>query len=111
MNLNDLITLSKMLSNVDILKKAETNRNALVIGFGHAKAFLDSYYEYLAITDIDLTLAINKTSKVPQPLLKGRMNIDKFEDSEIIHHPFWRNFSRKEQEGQADQNFVPSECY
>lgn len=57
--------------------------------------FLDCYHEHLAITDIDLAMAINKTAKVPQSLLKGRMNIDRFEDREIIHDAFGIVFQRK----------------
>lgn len=65
MNLNDLVIVSNISSNVDISKVAETSKHAFVIGFGYINAFLDSYYEYLAITDIDLSLAINMTSNVP----------------------------------------------
>ena len=32
-------------------------------------------------------MAVNKTSKVPQSLLNGKLNIDKFEDEDIIHQP------------------------
>lgn len=99
MNLNDLVIVSNISSNVDKSKVSETSKHAFVIGFGHINAFLDSYYEYLAITDIDLSLAINMTSNVPQSLLKGRMNIDEFEDSEIIHDPFGIVFQGKNKKG------------
>lgn len=99
MNLNNLITISKILCIVDVLKVVDENRHAFILGYGQIKAFLDCYYEYLAITDIDLALAINKTSKVPQSLLKGMMNIDKFEDSEIIHQPFGVVFQGNNKKG------------
>lgn len=87
MNLNDLIMVMKILTIVDVSKIAKTNKDDFVIGFANVKAFLNRYYDYLAITDIDLALAINKTSKVPQCLLKVKLNIDDFEDGEIIHQP------------------------
>lgn len=87
-NLNDLIIVSKILCNVDTSKVAEENSDVFVLGYAHIKALLDCYYKYLAITDIDLSKAINKSSKVPQSLLKGKLNIDKFEDGEVIHTPF-----------------------
>lgn len=70
-----------------MLKITESNKDDFVIGFYHIKAFLDSYYDCLAITYIDLALEINKTSKVPQSILKGKLNIDEFEDGEIIYQP------------------------
>lgn len=76
MNLNDLITVKKILCNVDVSKVAQENRNAFIIGFAHIKTFLDSYYDYLAIKYIDLAMAVNKTSKVPQSLLKEKMKIE-----------------------------------
>lgn len=84
-DLNDLIMVTEILSNVDVAKTTQNNKDTLVSGFARTKAFLDSYYEYLAIIDIDIALDINKTSKVPQYLLKRRMNIIEFEVSEIIH--------------------------
>lgn len=66
MNLNELITVPKILNVVDVSKITETNKDDFFfIGYAHLKAFLDSYYDYLAIIDIDLALAMNKTLKVP----------------------------------------------
>lgn len=41
----------------------------------------------MVTTYIDLALAINKTSKVPQSISKGKLNINDFEDGTIIHQP------------------------
>ena len=95
MNLNDLISITNILINLDVSKIPETNRNDFILGFGHIKAFLDSYYEYLAITDNDLVIAIKKTVKVPQTLAKAKLNINEFEDGEIIHHPYGVVFGGK----------------
>lgn len=81
------------------IESGRGNINTFVIGFGHIETFLDSYYEYLVIKNIDFALAINKPSKVPQSLLKGRMNIDKLEDGEIIYNPFGIVFRRKNKKG------------
>lgn len=87
MNLNDFTTVTKILRVVDVSKITETNKDDFVNGFAYIKSFLDRYYDYLAIIVIDLSLAIKKTSKVPQSLLKGKLNIDDFEDTETIHQP------------------------
>ncbi|CAI9283452.1 unnamed protein product [Lactuca saligna] len=63
------------------------------------KVFIDNYFACLAITDIELSMDVNKTSKVPQSLLKGKDNIGKFEDVEIIHQPFGVVFRGKTRMG------------
>lgn len=65
LNLSDLITVMKILSTLDVAKITETNKDAFAFGFDHIKSFLDSHYDYLAIKDIDLSLDVSKTSKVP----------------------------------------------
>ncbi|CAI9303067.1 unnamed protein product [Lactuca saligna] len=52
-----------------------------------AGVFINNYYDYFAIMDIELALAAKKPSKAPQSLLKAKINIDKYEDGEIIHQP------------------------
>ncbi|CAI9294637.1 unnamed protein product [Lactuca saligna] len=63
----------RVLSNVDVMKLPEKNQDDFLIGVAHIKVFIDNYYDFLAITDIELAIAINKTSKVPQSLLKGKI--------------------------------------
>lgn len=75
MNLNGLISVTKILSVVGLSKLIETNKDDFVVGVAHIKSFLDNYFDYLVVTDIELAIAINKTSKVPQSLLKGKLNI------------------------------------
>lgn len=99
MNLNDLITVSKILCNVDISRAAAKNRKAFIIGYTHIKSFIDCNYGYLAVNNIDLAMADNKTSKVPQSLLKGRLNINEFEDGEIIHKAISVVFQGKNRRG------------
>lgn len=64
MSLNDLITITNILCDVDTSQVAEENQNAFIIGYAQNKAFIDLYYSYMAETNIDLAMAINKTSKV-----------------------------------------------
>lgn len=94
-NVNDLIIISNILCYVDASQVAKGNRNTFIIGYGHIKAFIDCYYDYFAIIDIELAMEINKRSKVSKDLLKGRMSIEKFGDGEIIHKPFGVFFQSK----------------
>ena len=78
---------------------SKTSRNAFIIGYAHIQSFKDCYFNHLAITYIDLAIAVNKTLKVPQSLFRGRLNIDEFEDGEIIHQPFGVVFQGKKIKG------------
>ena len=82
MNLNDLVIMTKILSNVDVMKLLENNKDDFLIGFAHIKVFIDNYFDCLSITDIELAMVVNKISKVPQSFLKGKINIDEYEDGE-----------------------------
>lgn len=70
MNLSDLITMTKILSQVDKSQILEENQVSLVVRHTNIKAFTDCYSPYFPETDIDLAMAINKTSKVPKALLR-----------------------------------------
>lgn len=99
MNLNDWVTVTRILSNVGVSKLTETNKDDFLIGFAHIKVFIDNYYDWIASTDIELTSAVNKPSKVPQSLLKGKINIDKYEDGQIINQPLGVVFQGKNKNG------------
>lgn len=62
--LNGLVTVTSILSNVDVTKLPMNNKDDFIIGFAHIRVFIYSYYDCLAIIDIELTIAINKSSKV-----------------------------------------------
>ncbi|CAH1453467.1 unnamed protein product [Lactuca virosa] len=98
-NLNDLITVTKILSNVDVSKITETNKDNFIIGFTHIKVFTGNYYDYLAIIDIELATTVKKPLKVPQSLLRGKLNINDFEDCKIIHQPLGVVFRGKNRNG------------
>ena len=87
MNLNNMVIVTTFLSNVDVTKLLEDNKDDFLIDFAHTKVFIDSYYDCLTIIDIELAIAMNKTSKFPQSLLKGKINIDKYEDGDIVLKP------------------------
>ena len=90
MNLNDLVT--------------ETNKDDFLIGFAHIKVF-NNYYECLVITYIELAIAVNKSPKVPQSLLNGKINIHKYEYGEIIHQPMRVVFRGKNKNGRMTKFF------
>lgn len=64
--------VTKILISVDVSKLVKTNKEVFIGWFAHIKAFVDSYYEYLANMDIDIAFAINKSSPMPQSLLRGK---------------------------------------
>lgn len=78
---------------------AKENRDTFCSLTCTSKAFIDYYYGYLVNTDISLAMAINKSSKVPQQLLRGKLNIHEFEDGEIIDQPFGMVFLGKKKKG------------
>ncbi|CAI9282187.1 unnamed protein product [Lactuca saligna] len=71
MNINDLITISIILCDVDDSQTDEDKQKDFVIRYGHIKVF------NLAVIDIDLAMEINKTSNVLKSLLKVRKDLDK----------------------------------
>ena len=87
MNLNDLINVAKILSTADVSKLQVNRKEDFLIGFAHIKVFIHNYYDCLAMTDIELAMVVNRTSKVPQSMLKGKGSLKDYEDGEIIHKP------------------------
>lgn len=65
MNLNNLVIVTSILSNVHVTKLPENNKDDFLIGFTHMKVFIDSYYDCLSITYTELSMDIKKTLKVP----------------------------------------------
>ena len=49
-----------------------TRKEDSLIGFAHIKLFIDNYYEYLALTDVELAMAVGKQITVPQSMLKSQ---------------------------------------
>lgn len=100
MDINDLITISMILCDVDPSQINKDKRKAFFIGYGYFKAFIDCYYDYLAVIDIDLAIAINETSKGTKYLVKVWKDLEKFEDGEIIQKPFGVIFQGKKKKGE-----------
>lgn len=86
-NLHDLICVSRILKEVDISKLQLKRKEDFLIGFAHIKLFIDNYYEYLALTNVELALAIGKHITVPQPMLKSQASLKSYEDGEICLKP------------------------
>lgn len=68
MNLNYLITATKILG--DLIKYQIQDKTSYIIGYGHIKRFLDGYFAHLALTNIDLSIAFNRMSKVPKGFIE-----------------------------------------
>lgn len=60
MNLHDLIYVAKILKGSNVSKLQLTSKEYFLIGFSHIKLFVGNYYEYLALIDVELALAIGK---------------------------------------------------
>lgn len=105
MNLNDLINVTKILSHVDVSKLQKHKKDDFFIGFAHIKAFIDNHYDCLAVTDIELAIAVNRTSKVPQLMLKGHVSLKDYVDGEIVHKPLGVVFLGKNKNGKMTKFF------
>lgn len=97
MNLNDLITITKILG--DVSKSQVQDKALYIIGYGHIKSFLDCYFAHLALKNVDLSTVFNKKSKVSKALLKGKLKIDDYEDWEIANQPLGVVFEGKNKKG------------
>lgn len=64
MNINDLINGMKTLTTFDVSMLQENNKDDFLIGFSHIKVFIDNYYDCMEVMDIELAMAVNRTSKV-----------------------------------------------
>lgn len=65
MNSNDLIYVATILKGTNVLKLQLSSIEYALIGFAHIKLFIDNYYEYHALIDVDLALAVGKQITVP----------------------------------------------
>lgn len=86
-NMNDLISVAGILSNVDALKLQINNQEDCMIGFTHIKLFIDNFYDSLALTNVELALAMGRQVKVPQYMLKGQRSLKYFDNGEIVLKP------------------------
>lgn len=64
-----------------------TSKEDFLLGFAHINLFIDNYYDCLALTDVELALAMGKQITVPQSLLKGVGSLKTFDDGEICVNP------------------------
>ena len=80
MNMNDLINVANILRSVDVSKLQVNNKEDFLIGLAHIKLFIDKYYDCLALTDVQLAIAMGCQVKVPLLLLKGQGNLKDFDD-------------------------------
>lgn len=70
----------KTLGEMDKSHVHEKYHTSFIIGNGYIKSFIDCYYAYIVVTYIDLSMEVNKRSKVPKTLLIGKLNIEDYKD-------------------------------
>lgn len=99
MNLNDLIQLARILKGIDAMKLQGTSKDEYPLGLAHIKLFIDNYYDCLALTDVELALAMGKEITVHQSLLKSQANLKKCVDGEICLKPLGIVFVGKSKKG------------
>ena len=81
------LNVTKILSTIDVSKLQLNNKDDFMIGFAHIKVFINNYYDCLFVIDIELALAVNRNSKVPQSMMKGQVSLKDYVDGEIVHKP------------------------
>ena len=99
MNIHDLICVARIMKGTDFSKLQLTSKKDFLIGFAHIKLFIDNYYEYLALTDLELALAIGKQITVTQSMLKSQASLKSYEDGEICLKPLGIVFVGKNKKG------------
>ena len=87
MNLNDLITVAKILKVNSETKLQGTSKEDFMLGLAHIKIFIDNYFNCLALTDVELALTIGKRITVPQSILKSKADFIPYDDGEICLKP------------------------
>lgn len=97
MNLNYLITITKILGDVNNDKVQDRASN--IIGYSHTKSFIYYYFPHLELTNFEFSTSSKKNPKFPNSILKGKMNIDDYEDGEIIMKPKGVVFQGKDMKG------------
>lgn len=74
MNLNGLIQVARILKGVDHMKLQGTSKEGFVLGHAHVKLFIDNYYDCLALSDIEMELAIRRKVTVSQSIQKNSLS-------------------------------------
>ena len=99
MNIHDLICAARNLKGIDVSKIQLTRKEDFLIGLAHIKLFIDNYYEYLALADVELALANGKQIALPQSMLKIQASLKSYEDGEICLKPLGIVFVGKIRKG------------
>ena len=97
MNLNDLITLAKIMGNLD--NDQFQDKATHIIGYGHIKSFIDCYFAYLGLTNFEFATTYKRKTKNPDMSLKEYLNIEDFEEGEYLMKPKVVVFQGKNMKG------------
>lgn len=104
-NLNDLISVARILKGVDISNLQMKNKEEFLIRYVDIMLFIDNYYDFLPLIDVELALAKGKQVSVPQSMLKGQGSLKTYEDGEICTKPLGIVFTWKNKKGK-DTKFL-----
>lgn len=108
LKLKDFINVTRILSSANFSKLQENNKDDLLIVFAYIKVFIANYYDCLSIRCIELEMAVKRTSKVPQSLLKEKTDLSKYVNGEIVHQPLGVVFQGKINNGKTTMFFILS---
>ena len=77
----------------------EIEPDVFPLGVAHIKIFLENYYEFLALTDVELTTMKGLEVKLPMAPTKSQQEFKKYVDGEIFLKPFGMVFSGSDTKG------------
>ena len=83
----------------------ETDKDVLRLGLAHIKMFIDNYYDFLALIDVELASTLGKKVNVAMEASKTQAELKKYTDGEICLKPFGLVFSGKDKHGKAKRFF------
>lgn len=90
MNLNDRITLAKIMR--DINNDHIQDKATYIIRYGHLKNFIDCYLAHLGLTDVELATAFKKKPMNLNLEFGKDLNINDYVDGDILITPKWLCF-------------------
>lgn len=82
MNPNDLITLLKIMGELD--NNHLTDISTYIIVYGHIKSSIDCCFHYLGLSNFEFAIANKKKTKNLNTYLREDLNIKDYEDGEIL---------------------------
>lgn len=101
MNVYDLIQVALLLKDKNASHLQGTDPQVFRLGLALIKIFIDNYYEYVDLTDVELATAKWLEVKDPMEVSKTQVALKKFADREICLNPFGYVFAGKDKNGKT----------